>query len=89
MGKKPDRNNSILRVLEQQNGKPLNYKQICSRLSIQDPSGRNHIAKTLKKLKLKGLVLERERGRYYLEVKKNNFEGKFLHQNRLHTINFT
>ena len=76
MGKKPDRNNSILRVLEQQNGKPLNYKQICSRLSIQDPSGRNHIAKTLKKLKQKGLVLERERGRYYLEVKKNTFEGK-------------
>ena len=51
MGKTHTTKDAILNILIQQNGSPLNYKQICSRLSIHDPSGRNHIAKSLKKLK--------------------------------------
>ena len=50
MGKKTTSKDVILNILLQQNGNPLNYKQICSRMSVHDPSGRNHISKTLKKI---------------------------------------
>ena len=52
MGKRNTTKDAILNILTQQNGTPLNYKQICSRLSIQDPSGRNHIAKSFISLSL-------------------------------------
>lgn len=68
MGKKHTAKDAILNILTQQNGRPLNYKQICSRLSIHDPSGRNHIAKTLKKLTTKGLVEEQEKGKYFVNT---------------------
>ena len=77
MGKRNTTKDAILNILRQQNGTPLNYKQICSRLSIQDPSGRNHIAKSLKKLKLKGTIQEQERGKYFMNP------PSFLHQGTL------
>lgn len=77
MGKRNTTKDAILNILTQQNGIPLNYKQICSRLSIQDPSGRNHIAKSLKKLKFKGTIQEQERGKYFMNP------PSFLHQGTL------
>ena len=67
MGKKHTTKDAILNILIQQNGSPLNYKQICSRLSIHDPSGRNHIAKSLKKLKSNGLIQEQGKGKYFIK----------------------
>ena len=75
MGKKHTAKDSILNILTQQNGRSLNYKQICSRLSIHDPSGRNHIAKTLKKLTTKGLVEEQGKGNYYVNTPSDLHHG--------------
>ena len=66
---------AILNILIQQNGSPLNYKQICSRLSIHDPSGRNHIAKSLKKLKNRGFIEEQGKGKYFVKPSSNLHEG--------------
>lgn len=67
MGKKHTTKDAILNILLQQNGSPLNYKQICSRLSIHDPSGRNHITKSLKKLKSNGVIEEQGKGKYFVK----------------------
>ena len=67
MGKKHTTKDAILNILIQQNGRPLNYKQICSRLSIHDPSGRNHIAKSLKKLKSNSVIEEQGKGKYFIK----------------------
>ena len=75
MGKKHTTKDAILNILIQQNGSPLNYKQICSRLSIHDPSGRNHIAKSLKKLKNKGFIEEQGKGKYFVKPSSNLHEG--------------
>ena len=75
MGKKHTTKDAILNILNQQNGSPLNYKQICSRLSIHDPSGRNHIAKSLKKLKNKGFIEEQGKGKYFVKPSSNLHEG--------------
>ena len=66
MGKKTTTKDVILNILLQQNGNPLNYKQICSRMYVHDPSGRNHISKTLKKLSLKGIIKEKVRFKYFI-----------------------
>jgi len=75
MGKKHTTKDAILNILIQQNGSPLNYKQICSRLSIHDPSGRNHIAKSLKKLKSKGFIEQQGKGKYFVKPSSNLHEG--------------
>ena len=75
MGKKTTTKDIILNVLLQQNGSPLNYKQICSRMSVHDPSGRNHISKILKKLSSKGIIKEKERGKYFIPSPSYLHEG--------------
>ena len=75
MSKKHTVKDAILNILIQQNGKSLNYKQICGRLSIQDPSGRNHITKTLKKLKSNGLIEEQVKGKYFLKPSSHLHHG--------------
>ena len=75
MGKKTTSKDVILNILLQQNGSPLNYKQICSRMSVHDPSGRNHISKTLKKLSAKGTIKEKERGKYFIPSPSYLHEG--------------
>ena len=77
MGKKHTTQEAILNILNQQNGCPLNDKQICSRLSIHDSSGRNHITKTLHKLKNKGVVEEQSKGKYFIKP------PSYLHQGTL------
>ena len=75
MGKTHTTKDAILNILIQQNGTPLNYKQICSRLSIHDPSGRNHIAKSLKKLKNKGFIEQQGKGKYFVKPSSDLHEG--------------
>ena len=75
MRKKNTSKDAILNILIQQNGTPLNYKQICGRLSIQDPSGRNHITKTLQKLKSKGIIEEEGKGKYFVKPSSHLHHG--------------
>jgi len=66
---------SILQILRKERSNPLNYKQLSSKLGIQDTSGRNHLVKVLKKLKEKGTIQEVERGRYILKPSQNYYTG--------------
>ena len=75
MAKKHTTKDAILNILVQQNASPLNYKQICNRLSIHDPSGRNHIAKSLKKLKSNGVIEEYGKGKYFVKPPSYLHEG--------------
>ncbi|MDG1760901.1 MAG: ribonuclease R [Flavobacteriaceae bacterium] len=53
----------------------LNYKQVAASLGINDPSGRNQIVKSLKKLTLQKELNETVRGKYTLKQKPLLFEG--------------
>ena len=75
MEKKHTTKDAILNILIQQNGSPLNYKQICSRLSIHDPSGRNHIVKSLKKLTNKRFIEEQGKGKYFIKPSPSLHKG--------------
>ena len=75
MTKKNNKHTLVLQVLKASPGKPLNYKQICGRLGVQDPSGRNHIIKTLKKLKNKGQIIEQDRGKYIVKTPLLYYQG--------------
>ena len=55
---------SVLNVLKQDPNKNFNYKQVCSKLSITDSSGRNQVIKKLHQLKSKGKIEEVDRGKY-------------------------
>lgn len=66
---------SILNILEQNPTQSFTYKQVGSRLGINDPSGRNHIIKSLKKLEDIKLIEQVKRGNYQLTQKKKYHEG--------------
>lgn len=66
---------SILNILEQTPTQSFTYKQVGSRLGINDPSGRNHIIKSLKKLNELKLIEQVKRGSYQVAQKKKYFEG--------------
>jgi len=66
---------AIINILTKQNGTPLNYKQICSRLSIYDSSGRNHINKSLKKLKTNRVIEEQGKGKYFIKSPSHLHQG--------------
>jgi ribonuclease R len=75
MTKKNSHHKLVLNFLQKEQGKVFNYKQICSRLGIQDPSGRNHIIKTLKKLKHKDQITELDKGKYTVKNTKLFYQG--------------
>ena len=64
---------SILNILEQTPTQSFTYKQVGSRLGINDPSGRNHIIKSLKKLNELKLIEQVKRGSYQVAQKKEIF----------------
>ncbi len=66
---------TILKILRQNHNRPFNYKQIAAKLGVDDPSSRNQIVKTLKKLQQKGTVQEIERGNYILTPSVNYYTG--------------
>ena len=66
---------SILNILEQNPTQSFTYKHVGSRLGINDPSGRNHIIKSLKKLNELKLIEQVKRGSYQVAQKKKYFEG--------------
>lgn len=65
----------VLQILEQNPTQAFTYKQICARLGIHDPSGRNHIIKGLKKLAQKEAILQKTRGSYQAKQKEKYYQG--------------
>lgn len=66
---------SILKILRQNHAQPQNYKQLASKLGVEDPSSRNQIVKKLKQLQSKGTVQEIERGKYIITPSVNYYTG--------------
>lgn len=66
---------NILNLLDQYPAQTFTYKQIAARLGVTDPSGRNHIIKTLKKLAEQKLIDQHTRGSYKAKSRKKQHEG--------------
>jgi ribonuclease R len=66
---------SILKILRQNHSQSFNYKQLASKLGVDDPSSRNQIVKKLKQLQSKGTVQEIDRGKYILTPSVNYYTG--------------
>lgn len=67
---------SILAILRKNNSDPINYKQIASKLGLDDASSRNQIIKKLKDLQGKGDIQEIDRGKYIVTPSKNYYTGR-------------
>ena len=67
---------NILNLLDQHSSQAFTYKQIAARLGVTDPSGRNHIIKSLKKLAEKKLIEQQTRGSYKAKGRKNYHVGE-------------
>lgn len=77
-GKKKSSDNfaqQILTILRKEHSKTFNYKQLAARLGVDDPSSRNHIVKSLKRLQGEGSIEEIGRGKYKLTPSKNYVTG--------------
>lgn len=78
-GKKNQTDNftqQIITILRKDHDKAYNYKQIGAKLGLDDPSSRNQIVKTLKKLQGEGIIQEIERGKYILTPSNNYVTGR-------------
>ncbi|HLW31257.1 MAG TPA: ribonuclease R [Aequorivita sp.] len=67
---------TILNILRKDHSQAYNYKQIASKLGVDDPSSRNQIVKNLKELLAKGSIQEIERGKYILTPSQNYYTGR-------------
>ncbi len=56
--------NTILSILKKDRNQSFNYKQIASKLGVNDASSRNQIIKTLQQLKAKQEIEEVDRGKF-------------------------
>ena len=66
---------SILNLFDQYPTQTFTYKQIGSRLGVDDPSGRNHIIKSLKKLADNKLIEQHSQGSFKAKSQKKFHEG--------------
>ncbi|OWP86964.1 ribonuclease R [Flavobacterium covae] len=81
MSKKPRRfskgvkdfSGKILKLLSKEPNKPFNYKQIASRLDVDDTKSRNEIIKDLKILASKKQILEIEPGKYIVKAQSQDY----------------
>ncbi len=67
--------NNILQIFNQNSNKILNYKQIASKLEVEDSNGRNQIIKKLTELKHQGRIEEISRGKFIIKEQSHYFEG--------------
>ena len=71
-----DLDRNILEVFNQNSNKILNYKQVASKLKIDDTNGRNQIIKKLKELQIDERLDEVSTGKYILVKVTHYFEGR-------------
>ena len=67
--------NKILQIFNKNSNKILNYKQIASKLEIDDSNGRNQIIKNLNILKNQGRLEETSPGKFIIKEQSHYFEG--------------
>ena len=67
---------TILNILRKDHSQAYTYKQIASKLGVDDASSRNQIVKKLKELQGKGSIQEIERGKYILTPSQNYYTGR-------------
>ncbi len=60
--------NTILSILKKEKNKSFNYKQLASKLGVNDASSRNQIIKKLQQLKAKQEIEEVERGKFKIII---------------------
>ena len=73
----PKLTNTILSILKKERNKTFNYKQIASKLGVNDASSRNQIIKKLTQLKAKQEIEEVDRGKYKAIVNTEYHVGIF------------
>ncbi|HYK76223.1 MAG TPA: ribonuclease R [Daejeonella sp.] len=66
----------ITDVFEKSGNKPLNYKQVASRLNLTDEEARNAVLQILKQEARKGILAEPEKGKFLLKELKTYITGK-------------
>jgi len=71
-----DLDRKVLEIFNQNSNKILNYKQIASKLEINDSNGRNQIIKKLKELHFEERLDEVSIGKYIMVKQSHYFEGK-------------
>ncbi|WP_054852321.1 ribonuclease R family protein [Olleya sp. ITB9] len=69
--------NTILSILKKERTKTFNYKQIASKLGVNDASSRNQIIKKLAQLKAKDEIEEVDRGKFKAVVNTEYHTGIF------------
>lgn len=81
--KKIDRNiqAKVLSVFKASSSKTFNYKQIASKLSVNDTQGRNAIIKSLGKLTAQKILKQASPGKYTLSVDQNNYREGIIDVN--------
>ena len=67
---------SILAILRKDHSKPHNYKQLASKLGVDDPSSRNQIIKKLKLLQVEKTIQDVDRGKYIITPSQNYYTGR-------------
>src|SRR5690606_37730657 len=67
--------NTILSILKKDRTKSFNYKQIASKLGVNDTSSRNQIIKKLQQLKANKEIEEVERGKFKVVVTTQYYKG--------------
>ena len=67
--------NTILGILKKERNKTFNYKQIASKLGVNDASSRNQIIKKLQQLKAKQEIEEVERGKFKALITTEYYTG--------------
>jgi len=65
----------IIKILKAEHHKSFNYKQICAKLHVDDPSSRNQVIKKIAQLQAKQQIIEVERGKYQLPPNRNYHTG--------------
>ncbi len=73
----PKLTSTILSILKKERNKTFNYKQIASKLGVNDASSRNQIIKKLTQLKAKQEIEEVDRGKYKAIVNTEYHVGIF------------
>jgi ribonuclease R len=65
----------ILKIIAKDANKTFNYKQIAAALNVNDTKSRNEIIKELNRLKQKGKIEEKEKGKFSIIAKSEYYEG--------------
>lgn len=70
----PNLTEKLMKIFQKQHKKNFNYRQLASKLGVDDANSRNQIIKKLRQLQLKGKIDEVERGRFIIKESNSGSE---------------